>query len=58
MEFISESFPYPVTNPTDPRLSKPGPLSVRGWKSWLENHLDGTYRETILSIIIRGARIG
>ena len=58
MEFISESFPYPVTNPADPPLSKPGPLIIEGWKTWLEKHPDGTYRETILSIITRGAKIG
>ena len=58
LEFISESFPYPVTNPTDPPLYKPGPLLVEGWKFCLKKYPDIIYQETILSIIIRGAKIG
>ena len=53
-----ESFPYSVTNSTDSSLCKLEPLSVKGWKTWLEKHPDKIYRETILSIIIRRARIG
>lgn len=58
MEFISESFLYLVTDPTDPPLCKPGPLLVEGGKFWLAEHPDNIYQETILSIITRGAKIG
>ena len=31
---------------------------MQGWKFWLAQHPDHIYRETIISIILRGARIG
>lgn len=31
---------------------------MEGWKFWLPKHPDSIYRETILSTIIRGAKIG
>ena len=37
---------------------KPGALTVEGWKFWLATHLDRIYQETILSIILRGAKLG
>ena len=52
-----ESFLYSVTDSTNSLLFKLGPLSVKGWKTWLEKHPDKIYRETILSIIIHKARI-
>ena len=58
LEFILESFPYSIPNPTDSPLCKLEPLSVKGYKSSLEKHLDKIYGETILSIIICRARIG
>ena len=47
-----------MTDPTEPPLCKPGPLYVEGWRFWLAEHPDSTYRETILSIILRGAKLG
>ena len=47
-----------MTDPADPILTKPGPLRVEGWKFWLAQHPDHIYRETIVSIILHGARIG
>lgn len=31
---------------------------MKGWKTWLEKHPDGICQEMVLSIIIRGAKIG
>lgn len=42
---------------TDPPLCKAEPLLLEGWKFWLGKHPDGIYRETILSIITRWAKI-
>ena len=51
-------FLYPVTDPTGPPLCKPGPVSLEGWRFWLATHPDRIYQETILSIILRGAKLG
>ena len=57
MEFISESFPYPVTDPKNPLLYKPRPLFLKELGYWLVTHPDQIYQEIILSIILRRARL-
>lgn len=47
LRFISESFPYPVTNPTDPVLAKPKTLLVEGWTFWLAQHSDRIQRSLV-----------
>lgn len=56
--FVSEGFPYPPVDPSDPDLPRQGPLLVEGWESWLKNHPDVTYAKTLTAILRKGAKIG
>ena len=56
--FISEGFPYALSDPADPDLAYQGPLRVDGWSCWLRNHPDQNFAKAISAILRTGAKIG
>jgi hypothetical protein len=50
--------PYPLVNTSSPPLRGPGPLRPAAWSEWLANHPDRRYAQTLLDIIVYGAKIG
>jgi hypothetical protein len=50
--------PYPLVNTSSSPLRNPGPLRPAAWSKWLSNHPDRRYAQTLVDIIVYGARIG
>jgi hypothetical protein len=50
--------PYPLVNTSSSPLLEPGPLRPAAWSQWLSNHPDRRYAQTLVDIIVYGARVG
>lgn len=55
---VTEGFPYPLYDATDPDLLQRGPLLIEGWSWWLRNHPDITYVAALTAILRKDAKIG